>query len=202
VTNDDDAGETAVNDERILSERRKALEDEFFAKENERLRQKLHEREGLADVKEDLHRVTGIDDDAVLERLAELGVKADTLAAIALVPLVEVAWADGKLQENEKGALLSAAKDAGIDQRHPAYELFANWMIHRPAPQMLDAWTAYVRGLAVHLDTAQRDDLREKLVGRARQIAQVAGGFLGLGNKISPEEEAALGMLERAFDGD
>ncbi len=191
-----------MDDERILSDRRKALEDEFFAKENERLRERLQERSELSDVKEELQQVTGIQDEAILDRLAELGVKADTLAAISLVPLVEVAWADGRLQENEKGALLSAARDAGIDQRHPAYELFDNWMIHRPAPQMLDAWVAYVRGLSAHLDAEQRSDLREKLLGRARQVARVAGGFLGLGKRVSAEEEAVLGMLERAFDAE
>jgi hypothetical protein len=192
--------EARVTDERVLDKRRQALEEEFFQRENERLREQLRETEEMLETSRELHRVTGIDDFDVLVRLAQLGVKADTLAAITLVPLVEVAWADGRLQEREKKAILDAARDAGIDQRHPAYELFSNWMIHRPAPKMVDAWTAYIQGLAENLDDAQRDSLRDKLIGRARTIAEAAGGFLGLGNKISPQEEAALGMLERAFE--
>lgn len=191
-----------MSDPRVLSDRRQALEDEFFRREHERLRQALQHKKEIAQVKDELKAVTGIDDDAILDRLAELGVEVDTLAAIALVPLVEVAWADGKLEGPEKEALLAAARELGIDPRHPAYELFSQWMIHRPPARMLDAWTAYVQGLAGHLDEGERAALREKLMGRARAVAKAAGGFLGLGNKISPEEETALGMLENAFEGE
>jgi hypothetical protein len=44
--------------------------------------------------------------------------------------------------------------------------------------------------------------MRDKLLGRARAVAEAAGGFLGLGKKISPEEETALGMLANAFEDD
>jgi hypothetical protein len=183
-----------------MREWQKTLEDEFFNRENERLRERLRDKQELQEVKDELREVTGIDDDAILDHLAELGVQVDTLAAIALVPLVEVAWADGKLDGPEKEALLRAAKDTGIDQRHPAYELFANWMIHRPEPRMLDAWSSYIHGLGAQLGPEKRAALKAKLMGRARKVAETAGGFLGLGNKVSPEEEKILGVLGRAFE--
>ena len=40
--------------------------------------------------------------------------------------------------------------------------------------------------------------LKENLVGRARTVAEAAGGFLGIG-AISTEEESVLGELEGAF---
>ena len=187
-----------IND--TLRMRRKAFEEEFFNREQERLRDALRRKQEIAEVKEELKRLTGIDDDDVLDRLAELGVKANTLAAIALVPLVEVAWADGKLEEAEKEALLRAARELGIDPRHPAYELFAGWLVHRPASKMLDSWNAYVKGLAAQLEPTERQAFRSKLMARARAVAEAAGGFLGLGNKVSPEEETVLGMLENAFE--
>jgi hypothetical protein len=190
-----------VGVDETLRTRRKAFEEEFFQREQERLRQALREKENRAQIKEELRSVTGIDDSHILEKLAELGVHVDTLAAVALVPLVEVAWADGKLQEREREALLAAARELGIDPRHPSYELFSSWLTHRPETRMLDAWTAYVQGLAGQLDPAERATMRDKLLGRARAVAEAAGGFLGLGKKISPEEETALGMLENAFDG-
>ena len=183
-----------------LADRRKALEDQFFRKEGERLREKLRARKDQEEAKAELRRVSGIDDDAILDHLAGLGVRADTLAALSLVPLVEVAWADGKLEAREKEALLEAARDAGIDPRHPAYELLANWMVHRPEPRMLDAWSAFVRGLGESLDEAERRELKAKLLGRARRVAEAAGGILGLGNKVSPEEEKMLGVLAKVFE--
>jgi len=183
-----------------LADRRKALEDEFFRKENERLRDRLRARKEQDEAKAELRRVSGIEDDAILDRLAGLGIRADTLAAVSIVPLVEVAWADGRLEAREKEALLEAAKDVGIDPRHPAYELFANWLVHRPEPRMLDAWSAFVRGLGEALGEAERGELERRILGRARRVAEAAGGILGLGNKISPEEEKMLGVLAKAFE--
>ena len=41
--------------------------------------------------------------------------------------------------------------------------------------------------------------MREKILGRARAVAEAAGGILGFGSKISPEEEVVLAELEKAF---
>ena len=181
------------------SDKRRALEEEFFQKEHERLRQKLREKQEREESRGELRAVSGIDDEALLDALADLGLQADTLAALSLVPLVEVAWADGKLEPREREALLHAARDAGIDQRHPCYELFDGWMSQRPGSKMLEVWAAYVGALAHSLDAARYAQLRERILGRARAVAVAAGGFLGL-KKISPEEEKVLGILERAFE--
>ena len=41
--------------------------------------------------------------------------------------------------------------------------------------------------------------LRDEVLGRARAVAQATGGFLGMGSKISVEEEVVLGQLAKAF---
>ena len=45
----------------------------------------------------------------LVARLVEIGIRSDTLAALCLIPLVEVAWADGRLDPPEREALLAAA---------------------------------------------------------------------------------------------
>jgi hypothetical protein len=41
--------------------------------------------------------------------------------------------------------------------------------------------------------------LKQDLLGRARGVAEAAGGFLGLGKRISSAEQAVLTELEQAF---
>jgi hypothetical protein len=41
--------------------------------------------------------------------------------------------------------------------------------------------------------------LKQDLLGRARVVAEAAGGFLGLGTRISSAEQAVLTELEQAF---
>ena len=53
--------------------------------------------------------------------------------------------------------------------------------------------------LSAHLDQSSRGALKNELLGRARTVAEAAGGFLGLGNKISAEEARVLDELAAAF---
>ena len=85
--------------EEFLGDRKKALEESFFAKENEKLRHALQEKETVRTAKEALGEASGISDDAVLEHLMALDIGSDTVAALSLVPLVEVAWAEGSFSQ-------------------------------------------------------------------------------------------------------
>ena len=88
--------------EEFLGDRRRALEDSFFANRDRQLLQQLRSRV----LKEEFANVSGIKDDAVLEHLLEANISPETLTCLALVPLIAVAWADGKMDEKERQALL------------------------------------------------------------------------------------------------
>jgi hypothetical protein len=180
----------------ILGDRGKALEEMFFARESEKLRKTLQEKEEVRDKKEALSATSGITDDAVLEQLVTLDIRSDTLAALSLVPLVEIAWADGTMDDSERSAILSAAEDAGISDESAA--LLDGWLVTQPGSEMLSVWKDYISALTSTLDTAARDNLEQELLGRARRVAESAGGFLGIGT-ISPDEEDKLEELARAF---
>jgi len=184
-----------MNDE-VLGDRGKALEEIFFAKENEKLRKALQEKEVVRNKKEALSAASGITDDAVLEQLVELDIHSDTLAALSLVPLVEVAWADGTMDDNERSAILSAAEDSGLSGESAT--LLEGWLVIQPSNQVLSAWKDYVSALTGTMDTVAREKLKQELLSRARTVAESAGGFLGIGT-ISSEEEDKLEELARAF---
>ncbi len=71
-----------MNDQ-ILGDRGKVLEELFFAKENEKLRHALQQKEETKNKKEVLSATSGITDDTVLEHLVALDIRSDTLAALA-----------------------------------------------------------------------------------------------------------------------
>jgi hypothetical protein len=185
--------------EEFLGDRRKALEEEFFAKHNQQLLQQLRQTTGTKAKTEALAAASGITDAAVLEQLAAVDLSSETVAALALVPLVEVAWADATLEAKERSALLAATAHAGLSKDSASYQLLEEWLRERPSPKLLDAWKAYVAGLSRTLDVHAKEALRQDLLGRARMIAEAAGGFLGLGTRISSAEHAVLTELEQAF---
>jgi hypothetical protein len=183
----------------FLGDRKKALEENFFAKHNEELLQKLREKTAAQAKKETLSAASGITEDAVLEELISLNISSETLAALSLVPLVEVAWADGSIDMKERNAILRAAEASGLTKENLSYQLIEGWLRERPARKLISAWKAYVSALSKSLSSEAKITLKQDILGRARSVAEAAGGFLGLGNKISESEKAVLTDLEQAF---
>jgi hypothetical protein len=183
----------------VLGDRRKALEDEFFRKENERLAAQLRLKRMTEEAKAEMSRMSGIHDQSVLDRLVEMGIGGETLAAMTLVPLVEVAWADGKMDAKERDAILKGAEEQGIEPATPAHEMLEDWLDNRPPPRLLAAWREYVGALCDEMLPEQRKALKHDVLARARAVAEAAGGFLGLGSRVSREEEQVYRVLETAF---
>ena len=136
----------------------------------------------------------------VLDRLLKLGIQAQTFAALCIVPLIEVAWADGALDAKERRAVLEHAGAAGITSGSPAYGLLEAWLEHRPSQQLLDAWRDLVRAIREQIGAEEAGRLKAEIVERARVVARASGGVLGLGSKVSRAEAAMLASLERPFE--
>lgn len=179
----------------FLDDRRRALEEAFFAKQNADLIRRLHAGDPGRTEKERLAEASGLHDDALLDRLIALGIGSGTVAALSLVPLVVVAWADGSVGEKERQAILTAARDAGLSTSGPGSELLAHWLTQPPPAGLLRAWTDYVHAIGPEARVA----LRRRVMERAVQVAEAAGGLLGLLSGISPAEKAALARLDAAL---
>ncbi len=182
-----------------LKKSAKALEDMFFVQESEKLLAKLREQAARDKKRKVLAEALNIDDDRVLDHLVQLDISAETIVAFGLVPLVEVAWADGSIQAKERDAILRAAAERGITPGTVNRELLENWLRHQPEPELLEVWRHYTRGLLKALDPDERAVMQDRMIGNARRIAESAGGFLGLGS-ISAAEKAVLEDLEATFE--
>jgi len=182
-----------------LQDRQHTLEDAFYREDTETYRVQLKLREEEENALGDLATASGIGDEAVLRKLAGLGIRADTLAALTLIPLIEVAWADGKMDAEEREAALSGAESTGIPKESPSHGLLRIWIEEQPAPDLVDAWSEFISALCGEFSDEQAERLGSNILGRAREVAEAAGGFLGLGPKVSKQERAVLDRLARAF---
>lgn len=186
----------------ILGDRRSALEEAFFVKQDAILLQKLKQLEDTRQKKEALSAASGITDNAVLEKLAALDIDSATLAALSLVPLVAMAWADGGIDDKERAAALAKATEVGLKKEDVSYQLFERWLARRPAPELLATWKEYIRALAATLNHEAVRALRHGLLQRARSVGEASGGLLGIRGKLSAAEGAVLAELENAFPRD
>ena len=159
----------------FLGDRRVALEEAFFAKENEKLRLRLKALDEARQKKQALSAASGITDDVVLEKLAALDISSDTVAALSLLPLIAVAWADGSIDEKERRAVLSRATELGLKKQDISHRLFEDWLAHQPPQALIAAWKGYIAAFSARLEPDARRALRHDLLARARAVAEAAG---------------------------
>jgi hypothetical protein len=182
-----------------LEERGRALENQFYEKENQEKLTAMKDKLDAQRSKDELRKASGMSDDAVLEQLVTLGMRANTIAALSLVPLIQVAWADGTIQDNERTAILQGAHGKGLEEGSDGYELLQSWLKRQPGDELFTAWEAYIKALATQLNDEQNRLLRNQIVGFAKMVAASAGGILGFG-KVSASEETVLHRIEAAFN--
>ena len=180
-----------------LADRGRELEEAFFRQMNQKLTDKLQAENKKKLDKQAITQLTGIQHEELLERLVAMNLGAATVAAFALLPVIEVAWADGRIDDKEKSAVLQASKQAGLTGQ--AAEIVEAWLKDRPAKVVFDTWKSYIAAIVQRLGPDEKALMKNELVGRARTVAEASGGFLGLGNRVSQEEQAVLDKVAAAF---
>ena len=184
----------------IFNEQTRNLIDALFHEHNQKLLEQFHERLQKADKRQQLASLCGVEDEELLDHLIDLEMEPEAVAAIALVPLVVVAWADHAVQKEEKAAIIEAAKNCGVTSSDGKYPVLEYWLTHPPSPELTTAWKMYIAALCSRLSEDEVAELKHDILSKARAIAEAAGGILGIGRKISSKESEALQQLEAAFD--
>jgi len=181
-----------------LPERSQALVDAFYLERDRELLAKIRTELEREQQEEALAAASGITDRAVLQRMIDLNIDAKTLAAFSLAPLVVVAWADGHMDDRERQAILEASEQFGVKHGGPCQQLLAQWLSSKPQPQLLEAWKEYARTLVEGESDTTKESLRHDILDRAEEVAQAAGGLLGMGS-ISGAEKKVLQELRAAL---
>ena len=183
----------------MFEARRKALEEAFFQKQNAELVDKIRTTFLRKATREELRKFTGISNEEVLDRLVALNVSGETLAAFNLLPLVEVAWADGKVDDKEREVIVNSLAEEGIHVGTTAYNLLLNALEHRPTVDGRKAWYAYAEELKHKLTAREREAFVSDLLRKAHAVAAASGGLLDLAFTVSPAEKRVLEAIEKAF---
>ncbi len=165
-----------------LDDLRAAHEGEYFSKRDRELIEKLRTKVKVESATRDIE-ATGLADHALAADLAQLGIDATNLQILHLVPLVQVGWASGKVEPEERALLQMAAREAGVDEKHPAWTTFNAMLDNKPTKALYDSALAYIA-------TVAPADSRHSILETARTVADATGGLFGfLGNTERAERD-------------
>lgn len=183
-----------MSDKNIFSERERGIEAEYFLKKEQELIAKMRERVAREEERLHMAEALGVADEEVLEALQELGYTADTVKLLSIMPLVQVAWAEGGVSDAERKLIFEVAQARGVTEGTTAHKQLAEWLTVEPPQELFDNTLRAIGYIFEALPEEQRTSSRQNLVEYCTKIAEVSGGILGFG-KISDEERMAIARI-------
>lgn len=181
-------------DRDALGERGRSLEDEYFWKKDRELIERLQREAADARVREGLERASGLRAPEAIQELHDLGFTPETATLLPIVPVLQVAWAEGGIRAAERDLLVAFARSRGVEAGSAADRQLTAWMTTRPPEAVFTGAGRLIRAM-LESGTAQSGNLTaEGLVAYCERIAASSGGVFGLG-RISAEERTLLSRV-------
>ncbi len=179
-------------------------EEKHFHRENERLLANMR-GEVLADkeTRERWAKITaavGSQDLSIGHRLEELGFDAETAGVLFLCPLVEVAWADGKVGYEEAYQLVEELRKRGMRTTSAAYDFLSKLTLQRPSREFFDGCNVVIRDLLNEMHGNEREEKVSSLTELCARVAEASRGFFGFGPKVSKEERDTIAEIIKELD--
>lgn len=132
--------------------------------------------------------------------LAEAGLTAETARLAVLVPLVQVAWADGAVQPEERAFVLRVAAGLGL-ATGPGRAVLEGWLARAPSPAVVAAAHRLVRALGERTEAPSLEPgASDQVLAWCGGVADAAGGLFGYG-RVSAAEQAVLDGVAAEFGG-
>jgi len=138
------------------------------------------------------------------QSLKKLGLDRTNYRALVLLPLVQVAWADRRVQRAEKALILKIAKQRNL-LPDSAREVVFGWMETRPSRQFFELGTRVLVQMALLTEkkpgaTSITTQTLMDLLDDTHAVARAAGGMFGLAEPISRKELQCLVEVGTALE--
>lgn len=183
-----------MTDRDAFAERGRSLEEEYFHRKEREIIEKMRVSAAADEQRRRLGQETGVANDDVLHDLQDLGYTPETVMLLHLVPLIQIAWAEGGVTQKERDLIVKAARSRGITAGSPADQQLDLWLAQRPSNELFEKTLRAVRTIL----EAQPDDARaaseKDLLSLASAIATASGGIVGF-RAVSDEERQILAHI-------
>ena len=179
---------THMPNKELFPDSKRANEDDFFYRRDRELIERARREDEAEAQRRHLGEVTGIADDDILRDLHQLGYNRETVALLNLAPLVEVAWSDGTVTEQERKSIFEVAQQEGVEEGGPGWRQLAAWLDDRPSEQLFHSTLRAIGATLRALPLEEGERRKRDLIAHCTRIASASGGILGLGSKINEVE--------------
>ncbi|MFO0622467.1 MAG: hypothetical protein U0745_13835 [Polyangia bacterium] len=128
------------------------------------------------------------------ERLVRLGFDSETACVLHILPLIQVAWANGEISRRERSRILQVLKVRDIPEGSRAFIMCESMLTTRPTEAFLHASLECLRDI-LHSSRGNAAREERQLIDLCVEIAEVSGGLFGLHRTVSTTERAVIAEI-------
>lgn len=159
-------------------------EREYFHRIDVELIDDMRRRAAFEERRQRMAEACQTRDSRILAALEKLGYDQDTVSLLYLVPLVQVAWLDGSVNQAERNRIRVMAGLQGVRENLSANHKLTEWLDHRPSDEFFNGTACVIRMLLESLPENERKTRKEALIRRCREVAFASCGLFGWKSKI------------------
>jgi hypothetical protein len=172
----------------------RSREDEYFWKKDQELIEKMRRTAAAEQATREVGARAGLTDPAMIQELQALGFTTDTVVLLPLIPLVQIAWAEGGVSEAERQLIVKLARSRGVAEGNAADRQLSAWLASPPDPQVFTRATRLIRAMLASPSSPTSGLTADELVTYCESIAAASGGIFGM-KRISAEERALISTI-------
>jgi len=171
---------------------KRAHEEEYFQRKDRELIEKIRQQAKVQQQLREIGEKIGVTDPEISRELAELGFTPETVRLLPLMPVLEMAWAEGEVTASERKLVVEVARARGVEDGSAADRQLVDWLERRPVPSVFRRASRLIGalfGTGVQFHVTPED-----IIKHCEAIADASGGLFGI-RRVSAEERATLGRI-------
>jgi hypothetical protein len=188
-----------VEEKDLFAERGRSLEEEYFRKREKELIEKMRQHAEAGAERRRLGEQAGVADEEILQDLQALGYTPETVTLLHVVPLVQMAWAEGDVSDRERDLIQEAARARGIAAGSAADQQLSNWLARRPSDDFFEKTLRAIGAVLEAQPAETRAASQKDLLSYCTAIASASGGILGF-RTVSDQARQLLSRISQEFE--
>ena len=158
---------------------------------------KMRRRAALDEQRRCMAEASQINDPKILEVLEKLGYTPTTVSLLCLVPLIQMAWADGSVRQAERHQVLAIASLHGVKENTPIYQQIVAWLDQRPTEEFFEGTWRVIGAILESLPQNEREARKRSLMQCCTDVASAAGWHLG---RFGAAERKLLEIMQKKLE--
>ncbi len=178
----------------------RSKEEEYFRRQETEAIERLRKEAARKTERAAMGEIIDSQDPKILTKLEVLGFNPETVSLLHLLPLVQTAWADNRVDPREMALILDLSRERGITPGSRSEQILIQWLRKRPANELFrDSLELISELLSPRPADVRRKKTRE-IVELCTRVAAASGGLFGFGEKTSGEERKVINQLHQHIE--